>query len=178
MYTGKRSTGVEYGLGESVVLQLTQKLKGLGCEIYIDSFFNSPLLQYKLISQNTKSCGTVRTNRKNLPKTAPVDKKMKRGDIYSTSFQGISYVKWMDNRAVHLLTNFLSPIETTQVKRRQVGSAEKIDVKCPSIVSHYNKSMGGVDLMDQRKVCYKIDRRSKIKYYLRLFFDLFDISNE
>lgn len=46
LYTGKRTTGIEYGLGESVVLQLTEKLKGLRCEIYIDNFFNSPLLQY------------------------------------------------------------------------------------------------------------------------------------
>ncbi|GBP18199.1 PiggyBac transposable element-derived protein 2 [Eumeta japonica] len=126
--------------------------------------------------QNTKACGTVRTNRKHLPKSAPIDRSMKRGDIYTASFHGISYVKWMDNKAVHLLTNFLSPIEIDTVKRRKAGSADKIDVRCPRIVSHYNKNMGGVDLMDQRKVCYELDRRSKIKYYLRLFFDLFDIS--
>lgn len=176
LYTGKRTTRSEYGLGESVVLQLTKKLEGLGCEIYIDNFFNSPMLQYTLIDQNTMACGTVRSNRKHLPKTAPLDKNMKRGDIYTTSFHGITYVKWMDNKAVYLLTNFLSPVERVTVKRRKAGSADKIDVICPRIVSHYNKNMGGVDLMDQRKVCYEIDRRSKIKYYLRLFFDLLDIS--
>lgn len=36
--------------------------------------------------------------------------------------------------------------------------------------------MGGVDLMDQKKVTYEVDRKSKIKYYLRLFFDLLDIA--
>lgn len=36
--------------------------------------------------------------------------------------------------------------------------------------------MSGVDLMDQRKSFYELDRKSKIEYYLRLFFDLFDIS--
>ncbi|KAF9816533.1 hypothetical protein SFRURICE_010692 [Spodoptera frugiperda] len=82
---------------------------------------------------------------------------MKRGGIYSASFHGISYVKWMDNKGVHLPTNFLSPIETDIVKRRQAGSAEKIDVKCPRIVSFCNKNMGGVDLMDQRKVCYELE---------------------
>lgn len=176
LYTGKRTSGIEFGLGESIVLQLTKKIEGLGCEIYMDNFFNSPSLQYRLIEQNTKACGTVRTNRKHLPKTAPSDKTMKRGDIYTTSYHGISYVKWMDNKGVHLLTNYLSPVETDIVKRRKAGSADKIDVRCPKIVLHYNKNMGGVDLMDQRKVSYEIDRRSKIKYYLRLFFDLFDIS--
>ncbi|GBP93433.1 PiggyBac transposable element-derived protein 4 [Eumeta japonica] len=136
LYTGKRTSGIEYGLGESVILQLTRKVEGLGCEIYMDNFFNSPLLQYKLVDQNTKACGTVRINRKYLPKSAPIDRSMKRGDIYTASFHGISYVKWMDNKAVHLLTNFLSPIEIDTVKRRKAGSADKIDVRCPRIVSH------------------------------------------
>ncbi|GBP81914.1 hypothetical protein EVAR_65091_1 [Eumeta japonica] len=35
-----------------------------------------------------------------------------------------------------------------------------------------NKYMGGVDLLDQRKPCYEVDRKAKIKYYLRLFFDI------
>ncbi|GBP63857.1 PiggyBac transposable element-derived protein 4 [Eumeta japonica] len=129
LYTGKRTSGIEYGLGESVILQLTRKVEGLGCEIYMDNFFNSPLLQYKLVDQNTKACGTVRTNRKHLPKSAPIDRSMKRGDIYTASFHGISYVKWMDNKAVHLLTNFLSPIEIDTVKRRKAGSADKIDFR-------------------------------------------------
>lgn len=80
LYTGKK-TKTEVGLGESVILSLTDKLKGLGCEVYFDNFFNSPLLQYKLMKENIKACGTVRTNRKNLPKSLPLDKNMKRGDI-------------------------------------------------------------------------------------------------
>jgi hypothetical protein len=36
--------------------------------------------------------------------------------------------------------------------------------------------MGGVDLMDQKKITYEINRKTKIKYYLRIFFDLIDIA--
>ena len=36
--------------------------------------------------------------------------------------------------------------------------------------------MGGVDLMDQKKVTYQFDQKSKIKYYLRVVFDLIDIA--
>ena len=36
--------------------------------------------------------------------------------------------------------------------------------------------MGGIDLMDQRKSAYQLDRRSKFRFYLRLFFDLFDVA--
>lgn len=52
-------------------------------------------------------------------------------------------------------SNFISANESKTVKRRQSGSANKIYVKCPIIISHYNKGMGGVDLMDQKKVYYE-----------------------
>ena len=53
---------LEHGLGESVVLKLSEKIQGLYCQVYIDNFFNSPLLQWKLLQQNIQSAGTVRTN--------------------------------------------------------------------------------------------------------------------
>ena len=36
--------------------------------------------------------------------------------------------------------------------------------------------MGGADLMDQLQLAYQLDRRSKFRFYLRLFFDLFDVA--
>ena len=47
LYTGKKKF-VEHGLGESVVLQLTDSLNGLNCEIFMDNFFSSPGLFLKL----------------------------------------------------------------------------------------------------------------------------------
>ena len=43
LYAGKK-TSAEYGLGENVVLQLTEKLEGLNCEIFMDNYFTSPRL--------------------------------------------------------------------------------------------------------------------------------------
>lgn len=176
IYTGKKANTTEFGLGESVIVQLTRDLCGLTCEVYFDNFFNSPLIQHNLLTDNIKSCGTVRANRKHLPKNIPTDKSMKRGDIYTASSGGISFIKWMDNKAVHMLTNFISPVPTANVTRRQSGSADRLVVKCPDVIKRYNKYMGGVDLMDQKKVYYEVDRKSKIKYYLRLFFDILDIA--
>ena len=84
LYTGKKNQ-VEYGLGEGVVLQLREAIKDLYCKIFIDNFFNSPLLQVKLLERNVFSAGTVRPNRKHLPKPPqlkiPSDKDMKKGDV-------------------------------------------------------------------------------------------------
>lgn len=81
----------------------------------------------------------------------------------------------MDNRGVFLSTNFISPLETVNVKRRKKGYANKINVKCPLAVQKYSVGMGGVDIMDQMKSYYETDRKSKTKFYFRLFFDLLDL---
>ena len=36
--------------------------------------------------------------------------------------------------------------------------------------------MSDVDLMDQLKSAYQLDRRSKFPFYLRFFFDLLDVA--
>ena len=36
--------------------------------------------------------------------------------------------------------------------------------------------LGRVDLSDQMKISYKVDRRSKFRFYLRNFFDFLNIS--
>ena len=35
--------------------------------------------------------------------------------------------------------------------------------------------MDEVDLMDQRTAAYRLDRKSSVRFYLRIFFDLLDI---
>ncbi|XP_055919762.1 piggyBac transposable element-derived protein 2-like [Eupeodes corollae] len=106
--TGKKKSGPEVGLGESLVLELIQDLVGLGCEIYFDNFFNSPMLQHKLAKKNKKACGTMRIQRKNTPKNLSQDKSMKRGDIYVTCIDGIYFIKLMDNKAVISLPIFVT----------------------------------------------------------------------
>ena len=36
--------------------------------------------------------------------------------------------------------------------------------------------MGGVDLSDQIKVTYEVDRRGKFRFYFLVFFDILDIA--
>ena len=65
-------------MGEEVVLELTQALAGSFAEVYFDNFFNSPKLIDELFKRGTYSTGTVRSNRKNMPRL-PEDNKMERG---------------------------------------------------------------------------------------------------
>ena len=63
-YTGKKCDQVQYGLGEAVVLQLTEKIQEIGYRIFINNVFNSPALQAQLLQRKIFSAGTVRANRK------------------------------------------------------------------------------------------------------------------
>ena len=101
---------------------------------------------------------------------------MKRGDVACFTSNGTFYVKCMDNKAIYMAYNYLSAFPTSDVKRRKKGSSQKETFKCPAVVKQYNEYMGGVDIMDQKKVTYQFDHRSNIKYYLRVVSDLIDIA--
>lgn len=75
-----------------------------------------------------------------------------------------------------IATNTENNCGTVTVQRVQKGSADKLAVYCPIVVSNYNKGMGGVDLLDQRKSYYEVDRKAKFRFYLRIFFDIMDIA--
>ena len=82
----------------------------------------------------------------------------------------------MDNRSAILLSNFHNPSAVQETNRRVKDSKEKVKVSCPAFIREYKTYMGGVDLCDQTNVSYQIDRRSKVRFYFRVFFDFLDIS--
>ena len=66
--------------------------------------------------------------------------------------------------------------DTLSVQRRPKGSKTKSLVPCRKVVKFYNSGMGGVDLMDQHTAAYRLDRKSSVRFYFRIFFDLMDIA--
>ena len=75
-----------------------------------------------------------------------------------------------------LLSNYHNPSVLQEINRSVKGSKEKVKVSCPAVIREYNTYMGGVDLCDQMKVFYEVDLRSKVRFYVRVFFDFLDIS--
>ena len=65
---------------------------------------------------------------------------------------------------------------TSTVQRRLNGSSFKIPVNCPSVINLHNSKLCGVGLMDQLKSAYQLDQKQKFRFYLRLFFDLFNVA--
>ncbi|XP_050532911.1 piggyBac transposable element-derived protein 3-like [Daktulosphaira vitifoliae] len=79
IYTGKTDS-VENNLGKRVVQDLTQNIKNKYHCMYFDNFFTSLGLVEELLQDGIYGCGTVRSNRKGLPKNQLSDKKFKKGD--------------------------------------------------------------------------------------------------
>ena len=80
IYLGRKQTPeFNLGLAEEVVLQFTKDLQRSFYTFYFDNFFNSPKLIEKLFQKGIYGIGTVRANRKQMPKMID-DKQIKRGD--------------------------------------------------------------------------------------------------
>lgn len=175
IYVGKVGQLSEKNLGCRVVEDLTRTLVGKGHRVYFDNFFNSIDLQKKLLSDMIYACGTVRKGRKNLPVDFVDDKQLKRGACdWRVSLDGLVCLKWMDNRPVYFLSNYLDPSKMETVNRKQKdGNIQQI--ACPELVKKYNDEMGHVDKMDMLKSLYEVDRKSK-KWWHRIFFYFLDLS--
>ena len=88
---------------------------------------------------------------------------MERGDAICLESNHVLFTKWLDNRPVHMkLKIFLAVDPKHKVKQKFQGSSVKIAICCLIAIQKYNKYIGEVDVMDQRKVSYQFDHRSKI----------------
>ena len=75
-----------------------------------------------------------------------------------------------------LATNIGGMDRTSNVMRQTKSSATKTPVSFPNIMKMHNSSMGGVDVIDQKIAAFRLDHKSKFRFYLRMFFDLINIA--
>ena len=80
-------------------------------------------------------------------------------------------VVWKDRKPVHVVSNCHPSTTTTVTRKNRDGTVDNIS--CPTIISAYNRHMGGVDFTDQMKVYYSYNRKSK-RWWIRLFFHFID----
>lgn len=104
IYTGKGENGREINHGQKTVLKLVNKLKCQGRIIIANNFYTSIDLAEELLLQETFLCGTIKPNRKGLPKTV-IATKLKKGEICGKmNNKGVRVIKWMDKRPVCMIS--------------------------------------------------------------------------
>ena len=84
VYTGA-SGDRETGLGEKVVLQLAESIKGNYHHLYFDNYFSSISLFSQLLEDGAYACGTIRTYRKQYP--TEISDEAKRFDRGQSTFR-------------------------------------------------------------------------------------------
>ncbi|CAK8678001.1 unnamed protein product [Clavelina lepadiformis] len=181
VYTGKAmKLPGNLGVAGNVVMRLVNNLpEDKNFKVYFDNWFSSVDLVCLLKQQNIWSVGTIRSNRLK-GCTLKTDKELKqhgRGslDYKCDDTEGVSIVKWCDNKAVHLISTYCSIDPADKCKRWSVAEKKRIDVERPYVVKEYNQHMGGVGLCDMMLELYRTDIRSK-KWYMRIVYYCLDVA--
>ncbi|XP_063899181.1 piggyBac transposable element-derived protein 4 [Helicoverpa armigera] len=177
IYTGKDdssdgdlSLGVDLGeKSTKVVLELLQGLEHRGHCVVMDNYYNCPSLARYLKSLGFDCLGTLRVNRRHVPADFKVSDKVKKGTIISRHSGDVSIIAWMDSKMVNIISTYHRP--DTYNGTRAGKPMEK-----PVCIKDYNKSMGGVDLKNQKLSMYLLERKRGVKWYMKMFKRLLNVS--
>nr|CAI5858404.1 unnamed protein product [Callosobruchus analis] len=168
------------GLGAKVILSLCKSVKNPICSaVYFDNFFSSlELLHILRNNYGILSLGTIRSNRLGncILENDKVLAKKGRGSFCckNDNVNKISCVKWFDNKAVILVSTYVSVEPVVTATRYNKNKNGKIEIPCPNIVKQYNRHMGGVDLMDMLVSLYRTRLKSR-RWYLSIFAQMVDL---
>lgn len=154
---------------DDVVLRLIEPVKGSGRNLTIDNWFNSYSIVKKLKEEmNLTVVGTLKKNKPQIPADFLPKKSKKQ---YSSMFgfqEDITLVSYVPkrNKAVLLFSSMHHDDEI------DIDSGEK---KKPSIITYYNQTKGGVDVVDAMCGEYSVARGTR-RWPLCLFFQLLNIA--
>jgi len=134
IYTGKLADGegVEHGLGERVVLQLSQNIEGRNHQVFCDNFFTTCGLLETLLEKGIYGCGTTKPSRRGFPDDLK-KLNLQRGEHAFRQRGNLVATVWKDKKDVTLLSTMTSPDSVTTVQRRQ-RDGTITDVACPEVV--------------------------------------------
>ncbi|CAH2084398.1 unnamed protein product [Euphydryas editha] len=176
VYAGKGDSTENEGLGYNVVWRLSQNVPP-NTLLAFDNFFTGCNLMDDLFANDIYAVGTVRLNRIDLPDAITKNDrahKLNKNEFAALTAGPISVIKWVDSRAVTILTTAHDPKDTMFVKRTQKDGTRK-DTLIPTAIASYTLNMGGVDHFDHFRSSYPINRKSR-KFWMRLFFFMLDAS--
>ena len=153
----------DIGLSGSIVMTLMSKLPAVpnsNYDIVMDNFFTSPSLLRFLKGNGLAATGTVRANRtENAPLQAVDDmKKEARGssDVVNDNKSNATFVRWKDNKVVTVASTLYGKEPMKRARRYIKDKGGRVEIDQPNSISVYNKTMGGVDRMDQNTGAYMI----------------------
>lgn len=181
IYSG-RTDGTANGLAHRVVKSCLEgaEVLGQGYHVYMDNFFTTPALLNDLFeNHNTGACGTVRSNRRDLPRSIMRKNPegiTNRGDMQFRQKGAINATVWKDKKNVSVISTIHDSSTTTVQRNVQQpnGQFQQQDIPCPQMVVDYTQYMGGVDRANQYTQYYVFQHKT-LKWPKRIFFTMLEI---
>lgn len=170
IYAGQQPEGPFRQSNErlDIVMRLSQPVLGKNFNITMDNWFSSLRVAKQLFENSTTMVGTVRKDKREVPR----EFRLARGNPPCSSKFGfhppctlVSYVP-KPNKVVILMSTMHNDatIDAATGYRRK-----------PEIITYYNRTKNGVDLVDKMCSLYDVSRNSR-RWPLTVFFDLLNLS--
>ncbi|XP_046684543.1 piggyBac transposable element-derived protein 4-like [Homalodisca vitripennis] len=161
IYSGKGGELIGVGHGNKVVMYLMRHRLGVGHSLYMDNYYNSVPLAAELLRESTYCTGTLRADRKYLPREVTTAV-LRTGETVARYAEGIAVGKWKDKRTVMYISTEFQNTMAVSNNRRGVPRQK------PLAIVHYNAEMSGVDRHDQMMAYYPCEHKS-LRWYKKVF---------
>ena len=132
--------------------------------LYLDNWYTSIETCELGIEREIHVVGTVKVNRKGLPREGIFPKtgagKQQKGTVKCMQRLGwdIYFTAWQDNKPVHLLSTFKPFLQKIMRKSATMGWRKR-EIEAHSLIPAYNAGMGGTDRMDQLNSYYGFNHK-------------------
>lgn len=175
IYTGKNTFTVDphskLCITEQVVMHMTQDYHNKGHIVYMDNFYSSPSLYLALKDVGVGACGTVKPNRKFMPRELlPRFLHLQKGDdpeFMKTTDDSLVTSVMMDTKRVQFLSSVHTDLTIDKRIRAKNNDGYRI-VEKPVMAEDYNAHMNGVDVLDQKLGTYMFPHKCA-KWYMTIF---------
>ena len=163
----------DFQMSEKIPLTSMNKYLNKGHRLFLDNYYTTPTLALRLLKNGTKLVGTVRPNRCQFPQNLANADTVRSESKFALSNTGILVVKCRalqdksnnKPKVVCLVSTDHANMVATSSKKDKDGN----NIVKPTCMLDYNRSMGGVDLMDQQLESLFVIRKA-YKWYKKLIF--------
>lgn len=170
IYAGQQPEGPFHLSNErcDVVMRVVRPVLGRHINITMDNWFSSLQVAKLMFENGTTMVGTVRKDKREVPR---LFREARGNPIYSSKFGFhppctlVSY-KAKPNKVVILM----STMHNDAAIEADTGDKQK-----PEIISYYNRTKNGVDLVDKMCSLYDVSRNSR-RWPVTVFYDLINLS--
>lgn len=169
IYCGQQPEGPyrKENTAEEIVMRLAEPIYESGRNITADNWFTSLKLVKNLEKKRLSYVGTVRKNRRELPNSFITAKNRNRYDSlfgYTKNETLVSYVPKKGKTVV-----LMSSLHTSSTE-----VADNVEKK-PEIISFYNDTKSGVDVVDKLCATYSVSRSTR-RWPMVIFYHLLNVA--